>query len=225
MWNSEPTFLNFYSVLFPSSHTGRGLGVRMHLDLGTTMAETNRKHTLLDFIFSAHQFLIMSYVLQDRNLMREKDIGPAMSFSPCHCPLIPDPKPHSKEEGWSEATSIGLVWRNLCLSPTLLQGIVGHLTWQVWSPRASCPSCMLWFHAHQWCQPEWWVSFVWSHSCSLGFPGGASGKEPTCQCRRCKRTGLNPWVRKIPWRRAWQPALVFLPGESHEQRSLGGYGP
>ena len=35
-----------------------------------------------------------------------------------------------------------------------------------------------------------------------GFPGGASGKEPTCQCRRHKRWGFNPWVRKIPWRRS-----------------------
>ena len=31
----------------------------------------------------------------------------------------------------------------------------------------------------------------------LGFPGGASGKEPTCQCRRCKRCGFDPWVGKI----------------------------
>ena len=33
----------------------------------------------------------------------------------------------------------------------------------------------------------------------------ASGKEPVCQCRRCKRHRFNPWVRKIPWRRKWQP--------------------
>jgi len=57
----------------------------------------------------------------------------------------------------------------------------------------------------------------------LSFPGGASGKEPPCQCRRCKRHGFYPWVRKIPWRRAWQPTPVFLPGESHGQRSLVGY--
>ena len=47
------------------------------------------------------------------------------------------------------------------------------------------------------------------------FPGGASDKEPTCQCRRYKRCGFHPWVRKIPWRRKWQPTPVFLPGESH----------
>ena len=39
------------------------------------------------------------------------------------------------------------------------------------------------------------------------------------------RTRFNPWVGKIPWRRAWQPTPVFLPGESHGQRSLAGYSP
>jgi len=57
------------------------------------------------------------------------------------------------------------------------------------------------------------------------FPGGASDKELACQCRRCKRHGFNSWVRKIPWRRAWQPLPGFLPGESHGQRSLAGYSP
>ena len=37
------------------------------------------------------------------------------------------------------------------------------------------------------------------------FPGGASGKEPACQCRRRKRRRFDPWLGKIPWRRAWQP--------------------
>ena len=46
----------------------------------------------------------------------------------------------------------------------------------------------------------------------MGFPGDFSGKEPACQC---KRVGFDPWVRKIPWRRKWQPTPVFLPGKSH----------
>ena len=58
-----------------------------------------------------------------------------------------------------------------------------------------------------------------------GFPGGASGKEPACQCRRWKTCGFNPWVGKIPWRRESQPTPVFLPGESHGQRTLAGYSP
>ena len=51
----------------------------------------------------------------------------------------------------------------------------------------------------------------------LKLPQWLTGKESTCQCRRC---GFDPWVRKIPWRRKWQPTPVFLPGKSHEQRSL-----
>ena len=40
---------------------------------------------------------------------------------------------------------------------------------------------------------------------------------------RCR---FNPWVgKRLPWRRAWQPTPVFLPGESHGQRSLVGYSP
>ena len=58
-----------------------------------------------------------------------------------------------------------------------------------------------------------------------GFPGGASDKESTWQCRRLRSPGFDPWVRKISWRRAWQPTPVFLPGESHGQRRLAGYSP
>ena len=55
-----------------------------------------------------------------------------------------------------------------------------------------------------------------------GLPWWLNGKESSCQCRR---HGFHPWVGKIPWRRAWQPISVFLPGESHGQRSLAGYSP
>ena len=57
---------------------------------------------------------------------------------------------------------------------------------------------------------------------SLGSPGGASGKEPACQCSSFR---FDPWVGKIPWRRAWQLTPVFLPGEFHGQRILLDSGP
>ena len=44
-------------------------------------------------------------------------------------------------------------------------------------------------------------------------------------CLQRGRPGFNPWVRKIPWRRAWQSTRVFLPGGSHGQRTLVGYSP
>jgi len=59
----------------------------------------------------------------------------------------------------------------------------------------------------------------------LGFPRWPSGEEPTCQCRRHKRRRFDPWVRKSPWRRAWQPTPVFFPRESHGQRSPVGSSP
>ena len=71
---------------------------------------------------------------------------------------------------------------------------------------------------HQWC-------LIHHSKETLDFPGGASGKEPACQCRIHKRHRCYPWVRKIPWRRKWQPTPVSLPGESHGQRSLAGYSP
>jgi len=43
--------------------------------------------------------------------------------------------------------------------------------------------------------------------------------------QRHRRCGFSPWAGKIPWRRKWQPILVFLPEKSHGQRSLTGYGP
>ena len=59
----------------------------------------------------------------------------------------------------------------------------------------------------------------------LGFTDGASGKKLACQCRRHKGCGFDPWVRKIPWRRAWQPIPVFSPGKSQGKSSLAGYSP
>ena len=63
------------------------------------------------------------------------------------------------------------------------------------------------------------------HMVTLGFSGGTSGKELSFQFRRCKKTWFDPWVGKTPRRRAWQPTPVFLPGESHGQRSLAHYSP
>ena len=59
----------------------------------------------------------------------------------------------------------------------------------------------------------------------VGFLGGTSDKESTCQCRKLKRCWFNPWVGKISWRRKWQSTSVLLPGKSHGQRILVGYSP
>ena len=64
-----------------------------------------------------------------------------------------------------------------------------------------------------------------SDTARLGLPGGASGEEPASQYSRFKRHWFNPWVRKIPWRRAWEPTPVFLSAKSHGQRILVDYDP
>ena len=56
-----------------------------------------------------------------------------------------------------------------------------------------------------------------------GLLDGTSGKEPACQCRRHKRHGFNPWVRKIPGRRKQNTATLFFPGKFHGERNLVGY--
>jgi len=61
----------------------------------------------------------------------------------------------------------------------------------------------------------------WPHV-KMGFPGGASGKESAGQCRRHR---FDPWGWQIPWRKKGQATPVFLPGESHRQRSLVSYSP
>ena len=55
-----------------------------------------------------------------------------------------------------------------------------------------------------------------------GFPGGSEAKESACNAGD---PGLIPGLGRFPWRRKWQPTPVFLPGESHGQRSLVGYSP
>ena len=47
-------------------------------------------------------------------------------------------------------------------------------------------------------------------------------RTTTCQRRRYKRCGFDPWVRKIPWRRPWQPTPGLLPGESPWTEEPGG---
>ena len=63
-----------------------------------------------------------------------------------------------------------------------------------------------------------WNIVIWAR----GFPHSSVGKKI---CPQCRRPGFYSSVGKIPWRRKWQPTPVFLPGDSHGQRSLAGYCP
>ena len=70
---------------------------------------------------------------------------------------------------------------------------------------------------------EWETKLNWSYETNL--PASRFTKESICQWRRCWRCRLNPWIRKIPWRRKWQHIPVFLPQKAHAQRNLEGYSP
>ena len=59
----------------------------------------------------------------------------------------------------------------------------------------------------------------------MGLPLWLSSKDSACQCKRCRRLMFDSWVRKIRWKRKWQPTPVFFSRKSHGQRSLVGYSP
>ena len=62
---------------------------------------------------------------------------------------------------------------------------------------------------------------IWTLAAYL--PRRLSGKEFAGQCWNHRRHGFDPWVRKILWRRRWQPIPEFLLVKSHRQRSLAYY--
>ena len=70
---------------------------------------------------------------------------------------------------------------------------------------------------------KWNINRLWEIQV---FPGSFDGKISPCNAGDLGLIpGSDPWVRKIPWRRKWQPTPVFLPGEFHAQRNLVGYSP
>ena len=69
-----------------------------------------------------------------------------------------------------------------------------------------------------------WLQF-WRYHFPAGYKAALVVKNPPANAGRCQGRQLHPWVRKILWKRARQPTPVFLPGESHGQRSLVGYSP
>ena len=83
----------------------------------------------------------------------------------------------------------------------------------VTQPESMCPGCLK--------ESQWVSSLViqW-----LRFRLPVQGVQVWSLVRKLlKRCGFDPWLGKIPWRRAWQPTEIFLPGESHGQRRLEGY--
>ena len=95
-----------------------------------------------------------------------------------------------------------------------------------WSRTLKSKVLGQWFSTNAVLAPQGTLGNLWRRCChnwdfagiscveARSFPGG------TMENRRCQRCRFHPWVRKIPWRRKWQPSPVFWPGESHGQRGL-----
>ena len=77
-----------------------------------------------------------------------------------------------------------------------------------------------WLQRSDLCSNNLWIDLQ-CHEGLKAFPM-AQQKGLCLQCRRRRRHGFNPRVRKIPWKRKWQPTPVFLLGKSHGQMSLAG---
>ena len=115
--------------------------------------------------------------------------------------------------GWAEPSSLA----NTHLSSL---GTVGPQCWKAWAEPSH--QLLLFF-----------LEIRFSYLIT-GLPWWLSGKESPCRWRSLRKheyegdsrnMSLIPWIRKIPWRRKWQPTPVFLLGESYGQRNLVGYSP
>ena len=115
----------------------------------------------------------------------------------------------------------------------LSQALHCDLCWELGLPAGSCTEALmgrfrLEIMKHR--GPGYWC-LSQNLLCSGGFPSAASGKKtkqnkkPACQHRKRKRCGLDPWVRKIPWRRACNILQYSCLENPHGQRSLAGYSP
>ena len=125
--------------------------------------------------------------------------------------------------GWSVARRcLGDLTTTSALLPPLefLPDLASHSSAFHEGPPAPWHLSELTCHAHYPFHQNKWLVRI-----NICFPRWLSGKEPACQSRWHRRRGFDPWVGKIHWERKWQPTPVLLPGESHGQRSLAGYGP
>ena len=144
--------------------------------------------------------------------------------------VFPSPWPHLARWGWlsplsgeeTEALRSGVTGSTRDpIAQVLTHHTRSSLTGPSWKASSSCGGDLQ--PAQIRCTPSTYL--VIAGDFPGGFPVGTNGTEPACQCRRHKRCGFDPWVRKITWRRAWQLTPVFLPGKPHGQRSLAGCDP
>ena len=126
------------------------------------------------------------------------------------CPISSPPHAHQPVHLWSASS----LWSS--------GSVPSHLHYMTWGPAVSLRPGVL-TPGIPGLSSAWMskIGYVTPYP-KWRLPWWFSGKEAACQCRRCR---FYPCVGKIPWRRKWQPAPVFLPREFHGQRSLAGFSP
>ena len=122
---------------------------------------------------------------------------------------------------WVWASS-GRWWRTG--KPGVLQSMGSQRAGHDWSTAqqhtTSTPLKRIDFHPIRWSQVRLFLKHTLESghlghdTHKTGLPRWLGSKESACQCKRIR---FDPWVGKIPWRRAWQPIPVFLPRESHDR--------
>ena len=110
--------------------------------------------------------------------------------------------------------------RTHCVSVSVSQ----HTATGLFPSLGCCERCPSERGAH----PSVWgssVHFSWNYWAPGQLRGASLAAEHSRLCLQCMRCRFTPWVRKVPWRRKWQPTPGLWPGKSHGQRSLVGCSP
>ena len=132
--------------------------------------------------------------------------------------------------GWKRRSDVGSLGFEI-MGATTIGASVEKATsckWGVWEVGGMGGKRRWWAGAGDMKEPTLFLSNITrslAHVSTFRLSWWLSAKGPTYQRRRLGRHGFNPWGRKMPWKRKWQPTPVFLSGKSHGQRSLVGCSP
>ena len=140
---------------------------------------------------------------------QQRSSGQSWGFSSCHVWMVTDAGKDwgQEEKGWQRMRWLDGITDSMGMSLSKL--------WEMVQDKE------VWCAAVHGAAKSW----TWLDWTELNWVTVRASQVALVQCWGRKRCRFNPWVRKMLWRRKWQPTPVSLPGESHGQRSLVGYSP